>query len=199
MKLSIISTSHRKKSESKRVAVSLKKFIYEIDKTIECFILDMFESDIPLWTTEKKQNAKFWENRYAKLSNMLNSSDGFIMVVPEYGGMSTPNSKNFFLLFNNGELFHKPGLIVSISSGNGGAYPISELRSSSYKNSHIMWIPENVIIRNVNQFLPGKHGELIPSWMDNRIKYSLNLLIKYSEYLKPIQQHINRKDFANGM
>ena len=58
MKLSIISTSHRKKSESKRVAVSLKKFIYEIDKTIECFIMDMFESDIPLWTTEKKQNAK---------------------------------------------------------------------------------------------------------------------------------------------
>ena len=94
------------------------------------------------------------------------------MVVPEYGGMSTPNSKNFFLLFNffffffffllNGELFHKPGLIVSISSGNGGAYPISELRSSSYKNSHIMWIPENIIIRNVNQFLPGKHGEIIP-------------------------------------
>ena len=36
-------------------------------------------------------------------------------------------------------------------------------------------------------------------WMDDRIKYSLNLLIKYSEYLKPIQQYINRKDFANGM
>ena len=44
------------------------------------------------------------------------------------------------------------GLIVSISSGNGGAYPISELRSSSYKNSHILWIPENIIIRNVKQF-----------------------------------------------
>ena len=199
MKLSIISTSHRKKSESKRVAVSLKKFIYEIDKTIECFIMDMFESDIPLWTTEKKQNAKFWENRYAKLSNMLNSSDGFIMVVPEYGGMSTPNSKNFFLLFNNGELFHKPGLLVSISSGNGGAYPISELRSSSYKNSHIMWIPENIIIRNVEQFSPGNHGPLIPNWMDNRINYTCKLLIKYAEFLKPIQNFINRKDFGNGM
>ena len=29
-----------------------------IDKTIEFFILDMFESDKPLWTTEKKQNAR---------------------------------------------------------------------------------------------------------------------------------------------
>ena len=199
MKLSIISTSHRKNSESKRVADALKKYIYDIDKTIECFILDMFESEIPLWTTEKKQNAKFWDNRYNKISKELDTSDGFLMVVPEYGGMSAPNSKNFFLLFNNGELFHKPGLLVSISSGNGGAYPISELRSSSYKNSHIMWIPENIIIRNVNQFSPGKHGELIPSWMDNRIEYSLNLLIKYSEYLKPIQKCINRKDFANGM
>ena len=199
MKLSIISTSHRKNSESKRVADSLKKYIYDIDKMIECFILDMFESEIPLWTTEKKQNAKFWDNRYNKISSELDTSDGFLMVVPEYGGMSAPNSKNFFLLFNNGELFHKPGLIVSISSGNGGAYPISELRSSSYKNSHIMWIPENIIIRNVNQFSPGKHGELIPSWMDNRIEYSLNLLIKYSEYLKPIQKCVNRKDFANGM
>ena len=199
MKLSIISTSHRKNSESKRVADSLKKYIYDIDKMIECFILDMFESEIPLWTTEKKQNAKFWDNRYNKISKELDTSDGFLMVVPEYGGMSAPNSKNFFLLFNNGELFHKPGLLVSISSGNGGAYPISELRSSSYKNSHIMWIPENIIIRNVNQFSPGKHGELIPSWMDNRIEYSLNLLIKYSEYLKPIQKCINRKDFANGM
>ena len=199
MKLAIISTSHRKNSESKRVAEILKKNVYEIDKSIESFILDMFESEIPLWTTEKKQNAKFWENTYDKISNELNSSDGFLMVVPEYGGMSAPNSKNFFLLFNNGELFHKPGLIVSISSGNGGAYPISELRSSSYKNSHIMWIPENIIIRNVNQFLPGSHGELIPSWIDKRIKYSLNLLIKYSEYLKPIQKCINRKDFGNGM
>ena len=88
-------------------------------------------------------------NLMKKISNELETSDGFIMIVPEYGGMATPNSKNMFLLFNGGELFHKPGLIVSISSGKGGSYPISELRSSSYKNSHIMWIPENIIIRNV--------------------------------------------------
>ena len=62
-----------------------------------------------------------------------------------------------------------------------------------------MWIPENIIIRNVEQFSPGKHGELIPPWIDNRIKYSCDLLLKYSEYLKPIQKYINRKDFSNGM
>ena len=199
MKLSIISTSQQKNSQSKRVSEILNNLILEIDDKIEIFNLDMFETKIPLWTSEKSEDLSFWEDDLGKISTHLNSSNGFIFVVPEYGGMASPNAKNFFLIFNSGELFHKPGLIVSISSGNGGAYPISELRSSSYKNTHVLWIPENIIIRNVNQFLPGKHGELIPKWIDNRIKYSLNLLIKYSEYLKPIQKYINRKDFANGM
>ena len=199
MKISLISTSHRKNSQSNRVSKILEKTILEINNKVICYNLDMYESKIPLWTANRKENIKFWEKEFKTISNELETSDGFIIIVPEYGGMATPNSKNLFLIFNNGELFHKPGLIVSVSSGNGGAYPISELRSSSYKNSHIMWIPENIIIRNVNQFCPGKHGKLIPHWIDDRIKYSCNLLIKYSEYLKPIQNYINRKDFSNGM
>ena len=199
MKLSIISTSQQKNSQSKRVSEIFNNLILEIDDKIEIFNLDMFETKIPLWTSEKSEDLSFWEDDLGKISTHLNSSDGFIFVVPEYGGMASPNAKNFFLIFNSGELFHKPGLIVSISSGNGGAYPISELRSSSYKNTHVLWIPENIIIRNVNQFSPGKHGAIIPEWMDDRIKYSLNLLIKYSEYLKPIQKYINRKDYGNGM
>ncbi len=199
MKISLISTSHQRNSQSKRISSILGNFISEINNKVEFFHLDMFDLKVPLWTSEKKENLNFWKNDYEIISSKLKLSDGFVFVVPEYGGMATPNSKNFFLVFNNGELFHKPGLIVSISSGNGGAYPVSELRSSSYKNSHIMWIPENIIIRNVNQFFPGKHGKLIPHWIDDRIKYSCNLLIKYTEYLKPIQNYINRKDFSNGM
>ena len=199
MKISLISTSHQKNSQSKRVLEIIKNIILEIDSKIECYEIDVFELNIPLWTSEKKENPKFWEKDVKKISDYLASSDGFIFIVPEYGGMATPSAKNFFLVFNNGELFHKPGLIVSISSGSGGAYPISELRSSSYKNTHIMWIPENIIIRNVEQFNPGNHGTLIPNWIDERIKYSCNLLIKYAEYLKPIQKFINRKEFSNGM
>ncbi len=199
MKISIISTSHRKNSESSRVGIILKNFLIDIDKNIKTFNFDMFETKIPLWPAKKNKNNQFENTIIQKSSLELNSSDGFILIVPEYGGMATPNSKNFFLIFNNGELFHKPGLLVSVSSGNGGAYPISELRSSSYKNSHIMWIPENLIIRNVEQFLPGNHGKLIPNWIDNRIIYSLTLLIKYAECLRPIQSFINKKEFGNGM
>ena len=199
MKISLISTSHQKNSQSKRVLKIIKNIILKINSKIKCYEIDVFELNIPLWTSEKKENPKFWENDVKKISDDLALSDGFIFIVPEYGGMATPSAKNFFLVFNNGELFHKPGLIVSISSGSGGAYPISELRSSSYKNTHIMWIPENIIIRNVEQFNPGNHGTLIPNWIDERIKYSCNLLIKYAEYLKPIQKFINRKEFSNGM
>ena len=113
--------------------------------------------------------------------------------------MATPAAKNIFLLCGNGEFSHKPGLIVSVSSGNGGAYPIAELRSSSYKNTHIMWIPENIIIRNVEEFNPGSHGKNIPDWLDNRIDYVLNLLLAYASNMKPLRTIINRKDFGNGM
>jgi hypothetical protein len=88
---------------------------------------------------------------------------------------------------------------VSVSSGNGGAYPITELRSSSYKNTHIMWIPENIIIRNVEEFNPGNHGDNIPKWLDNRIDYVLKLLLVYASNMKPLRELINRKDFGNGM
>ncbi len=119
--------------------------------------------------------------------------------MPEYGGMATPNAKNIFLLCGNGELAHKPGLIVSVSSGNGGSYPIAELRSSSYKNTHIMWIPENIIIRNVEEFNENAHGNSIPEWLDSRINYVLNLFIDYVHNMKPIREKVNRKDFGNGM
>ena len=103
---------------------------------------------------EKKDGKGVWGETWNSISENLSNADGFILVVPEYGGMATPAAKNIFLLSGNGEFAHKPGLIVSISSGNGGAYPIAELRSSSYKNTHIMWIPENIIIRNVEEFNP---------------------------------------------
>ena len=162
-------------------------------------MFDLADVGLPLWSPEKKDGKGIWGETWNSISENLNNSDGFVLVVPEYGGMATPAAKNFFLLCGNGEFAHKPGLIVSVSSGNGGAYPISELRSSSYKNTHIMWIPENIIIRNVEEFNPGAHGKNIPVWLDNRIDYVLKLLLTYASNMKPIREIVNRKDFGNGM
>ena len=197
MNISIISASHRKNSQSNRIAFILEKLVQEKFKNIKIFNFDLFKLNLPMWSEEEiEENRKLFFNEF---SSKLLKSDGFIFVIPEYGGMATPISKNFFLHCNKGELTHKPALIVSISSGNGGSYPISELRSSSYKNRHILWIPENIIIRNVEHFNPGNHGNLIPEWLDKRIDYVLNLLIEYSKCLRPVSKLINRKDFGNGM
>ena len=199
MKISIISASHRINSQSKKISIFIQDNLFKMDSKLDTNILDLADSALPLWSPEKKDGKGVWGETWNSISSNLNNSDGFILVVPEYGGMATPAAKNIFLLCGNGEFAHKPGLIVSISSGNGGAYPISELRSSSYKNTHIMWIPENIIIRNVEEFNPGAHGSNIPEWLDDRIDYVLKLFFTYALNMKPIREIVNRKDFGNGM
>ena len=199
MKISTISASHRLNSQSKKISDFLIKSLININPNLKSFSLDLAKTSLPLWSPEKKNGKGIWGQTWASISENLRTSDGFIFVVPEYGGMAAPAAKNMFLLCGNGELAHKPGLIVSVSSGNGGSYPIAELRSSSYKNTHIMWIPENIIIRNVEEFNPGVHGKNIPEWLDNRIDYVLKLFLAYALNMKPIRKMVNRKDFANGM
>ena len=199
MKISIISASHRLNSQSKKISFFIQNNLSKMDYELDTFLLDLADEALPLWSPEKREGKGVWGETWNAISDSLNQSDGLILVVPEYRGMASPAAKNIFLLCGNGELAHKPGLIVSVSSGNGGAYPISELRSSSYKNTHIMWIPENIIIRNVEEFNPGSHGKNIPDWLDNRIDYVLNLLLAYASNMKTLRTMINRKDFGNGM
>ncbi len=199
MKISIISASHRTNSQSKKIYNVLNNNLLSLQPDLDTFSIDLADVSLPLWSPDKKSGKGVWGETWNSLSDNLKRSDGFILVVPEYGGMATPAAKNIFLLCGNGELSHKPGLIVSVSSGNGGAYPIAELRMSSYKNTHIMWIPENIIIRNVEEFNPGSHGKNIPEWLDDRIEYVLKLLLAYASNMIPLRKVVNRKDFGNGM
>ena len=199
MNISIISASHRINSQSKKISDILHSNLLKINSDLDIYNLDLGDKSLPLWLPDKKNGKGVWGDTWKSISDNLIKSDGFILVVPEYGGMATPAAKNIFLLCGNGEFAHKPGLIVSVSSGNGGAYPISELRSSSYKNTHVMWIPENIIIRNVEEFNPGAHGDNIPEWLDNRIDYVLKLFLAYSSNMRPLRDIVNRKDFGNGM
>ena len=199
MNISFIAASHRENSQSKRIAEIIESRLKIFDKLIKTAVIDLASSKLPFWSPEKKKGKGVWSDTWKNVSNTLANSSGFVLVVPEYGGMATPQAKNLFLLCDKGELAHKPGLIVAVSSGNGGAYPIAELRSFSYKNTHIMWIPENIIIRNVEEFNPGSHGDNIPEWLDNRIDYVLKLLLAYASKMNPLREIINRKDFGNGM
>ena len=59
MKISLISTSHRKKSQSARISKILKEVILKINNKINCYNLDMYESKIPLWTADRDEEVKF--------------------------------------------------------------------------------------------------------------------------------------------
>ena len=76
----------------------------------------------------------------------------------------------------------------------GGAYPVSELRSSSYKNTKICWIPEHVIIRKVKEFYPESDERL-----NSRMDYSCKMLIEYSKALRTVRDAADLKTFKNGM
>ena len=69
---------------------------------------------------------------------------------------------------------HEPGLIVTVSAGAGGSYPVTELRISSYKNTRLCYIPDHVIVRNVGQMLHGDQpAEEHDQALRGRITYSL--------------------------
>ena len=47
------------------------------------------------WSSNKKDN-DFYKNKWINISKNFQNSDGFILVVPEHGGMASPLSKNLF-------------------------------------------------------------------------------------------------------
>jgi hypothetical protein len=103
-----------------------------------------------------------------------------------------------------GELAHKPALIVTVSSGDGGAYPVAELRMSSYKNNRICYIPEQIIVRNVESVLnddPEKNNPSADSYFRERTGYALAILKEYAHALTQVRASgaTDLSKFKNGM
>ncbi|MGB5305895.1 MAG: NAD(P)H-dependent oxidoreductase [Gammaproteobacteria bacterium] len=127
-----------------------------------------------------------------------------MIVTPEWHGQVTAGLKNFFLLFGRFELGHKPALIVAVSSADGGAYPVAELRMSSYKNNRICYIPEQVIVRNVEKVLNEKEADNnagADAYFRERISWALGVLAGYAKAFKPLRENvkIHHDKFGNGM
>ena len=127
-----------------------------------------------------------------------------MVVSPEWHGQAPAGLKNFFLLFNRFELGHKPALIVTVSNGDGGAYPVAELRMSSYKNNRICYIPEQVIVRHVEKVLNDNAADNIPdadAYFRERIDWALGMLQGYAVAMKGMREttQIHHDKFGNGM
>ncbi|WP_220813185.1 NADPH-dependent FMN reductase [Pseudomonas paralcaligenes] len=195
--IALIAGSSRTGSQSAKVARYLRQRLIDLGLTSpeRSGLIDLGERPLPLWPADDK-------GPWADYQQQLAAADALVVIAPEWNGMACPAVKNFFLYTSKAELAHKPALLVGVSSGVGGAYPISELRASGYKNCRIAYLPEHLIVRHVEAVL--NEGEAAGEGdlrIRRRADYALDILGKYAEALKPVRAAIDLTDpaFTNGM
>ena len=185
MKIGIISGSPRVGSETGRVCRHIASRLSKVQPDATHHIFDLSEIHLPLWDAGQFDEASDFMQLWPQLSADLASCDGFIVASPEWAGMVTPHLKN--LLLNCGaEMAHKPALLVAVSAGMGGSYPIAELRMSGYKNSHIWWLPDHLILRDVINLFHDESDEISQS-LTQRIDHLLGWLVQSTSALAPVR------------
>ncbi|MFA7386725.1 MAG: NAD(P)H-dependent oxidoreductase [Thiohalobacteraceae bacterium] len=204
MKISIISGSHRQGSQTSKVAKVIQRTLEDHRLCDTSFLFDLAGNPLPLWDEGIWDGDPAWKARLDPISQELGESDAFVVVSPEWHGQVPAGLKNFFLLWSKGELAHKPALIVTVSSADGGAYPVAELRMSSYKNNRICYIPEQVIVRNVEKVLnedPALNNADADGYFRDRIRYALTILKEYGIAFRQVRASgaTDRSVYKNGM
>jgi NAD(P)H-dependent FMN reductase len=204
MKISIISGSHRKDAQSLKIARFIERTLQEKGLADETWLFSLSENPLPLWEESIWSGDETWQALLSPISAELAASDGFVVIAPEWHGQVPAGLKNFFLMWGKGELAHKPALIVTVSSADGGAYPVAELRMSSYKNNRICYIPEQVIVRNCESVLndnPGDNNPDADAYFRDRITWSLGVLREYAVALGQVRSSgaADLSSYKNGM
>jgi NAD(P)H-dependent FMN reductase len=201
MKIALIAGSHRRQSESARVAKYIDGVLHALGVE-QTYLFSLADNPLPLWDEGVWEDDPKWAQLWSPIAAELKSSDGLVVVCPEWSGMAPAGLKNFFLLCGGEVLAHKPALIVAVSASMGGAYPVAELRMSSYKNTRLCYIPDHVIIRNVARMLIGdqpadEHDRAIRA----RLAYSLGVLLEYAKALRQVRASgaLDYKSFPYGM
>jgi NAD(P)H-dependent FMN reductase len=186
MQLTIISGSHRANSNSRKIAHFLAKTAAS-DFT-QCNVLDLHELNLPMWDEGVWKGEEKWKTAWSPIAAQLQASDAVALVAPEWAGMVPPALKNFLLLCGNAELGHKPAMIVGVSSGMGGAYPIAELRMSGYKNNRMVYIPDHMVIRDATNLLNGDTpANKVDEDVRARMAYSTRVLAQYAKALAMVR------------
>ena len=202
MQIAIIVGSHRKDSQSAKVARFLASQLMSLGEH-SCWICDLGKDPLPLWDEEIGSDAPQWSGLKA-LTEKIDAADAFIMIAPEWHGMVPAALKNFFLVFGGASFAHKPALPVGVSVGPGGTYPINELRTSSYKNNRLCYLPEHLIVRNcmmvMNQDV-SENDEGEHSYISERSLYCMKQLIAYADALAQVRASgaADLTPYPNGM
>lgn len=192
----LIAGSSQLDSQSAKVARYLAGRLESLALCGWAQVIDLGATPLPLWP------AADTENQWPQHRELLREADALVVIAPEWHGMACPALKNFFLYAGLRELGHKPALPVGVSAGQGGAYPLAELRASSYKNSRIAYLPEQLVVRQVEcVFNDGAPWDEDDRRLRERADWALRMLCQYAEALRGVRERIDRfhPDYANGM
>ncbi|MGE8068710.1 NADPH-dependent FMN reductase [Pseudomonas sp. NPDC089569] len=192
----LVAGSSQAESQSAKVAAFLAKRLQALQLCTTPGIIDLGLAPLPLWPASDDHGI------WADYAALLREADALVVLTPEWHGMACPALKNFFVHAGYRELGHKPALLVGISSGQGGAYPLSELRASSYKNCRICYLPEQLIVRQVETVMNSTQSAGAEDLrIRRRADWSLTVLAEYARALANMNARISIDDpeFANGM
>jgi azobenzene reductase len=204
MHITIVVGSHRPISNSAKIGSLVSQILKEKNQEINIDTIDLGKTPLPIWDEKVWQGTPEWTHILKPYRDILIKTDGLVIISPEYCGMASPALKNFFLFWTGDVIAHKPALIVGVTSTeHGGSYPISELRSSSYKNSRILYISDQVIIRSAEDFpvLINEIKDEAQLRQLSRLRHCTKILLAYSEAIQPMRANTDfqYKEFANGM
>jgi NAD(P)H-dependent FMN reductase len=129
--ISIISSSVRAERKSHRVALYFKNYLTE-HNLASTEILDLKEYNFPIFD-ERLEFQKNPSKQALEFVEKIKSSEGIIIVTPEYNGGYPASLKNAIDLLYK-EWRHKPIGIATVSGGNfGGSQVITSLQFTLWK------------------------------------------------------------------
>lgn len=195
----IIAGSQHTDAQSLKVAKEIRARLTADERYNTPQLFDLAATPLPFLGAEASASEAA---TVGSLGDALIAADALVVVTPEWHGMATAAVKNFFLHYSRGQLAHKPALLVSVSAGVGGSYPIAELRSSSYKNSRVCYLPEHMIVRDVKSIFnaDGDNDPDAQSYMSARLDYCLAMLATYADSFRTIRDGLpDGSEYPNGM
>jgi NAD(P)H-dependent FMN reductase len=202
MHIVIIIGSHRNDSQSSRVGTYIAQDLARIDPAVTVDTIDLAGNPLPLWDESVWQGDSEMAAVWKPYRDRMRKADAFVIVSPEWAGMVPPGLKNLLLFAGPREVGHKPALIVAVSAARGGSYPVNELRTSGYKNSRLVYIPEHVLVQDAADVLQGETpaGDR-DAWLRRRIEFAERILLEYAKALAPIRASglTEHADFPYGM
>lgn len=202
MHITIISGSHRKNAQSEKVANFIVGQLPQLQTGVSASVLSLAGNPLPLWDGEAAKPESATGKVWPKMAEQLQAAQAFVVISPEWHGMVPAGLKNLFLHTSAKEVGHKPALIVTVSAGRGGTYPVAELRDFSVKNNRMLYIPEHIIVQGAGNVLNGPESAgADDTYIRGRITFALKQLLAYGRALEGVRKEGVTEDpaYPNGM